>query len=65
MTTPGRSQVRRLLHPLTTSLGLLAAALAAGAVVLLEPRHLGTAAAGLLLVAVAGAAAGFANSGST
>jgi hypothetical protein len=56
MTSSARSRPRWLLHPATAAAALLCAGLAAAAVPVAAP---------LLLVGVAGAAAGFANSGST
>jgi hypothetical protein len=65
MTSSGRSGQRWPLHPVSVAVGLLLtaafAAFVAGAAVL----DLARAGALLLLVALAGAAAGFANSGST
>lgn len=65
MTFHARSRPRWLLHPLTAAVLLLLtglfAAFAAGTAV----HELAAAGALLLLVTVAGAAAGFANSGST
>ena len=59
MTSAGpRGMSRPLLHPLAPAVGLAVLALVGAAL------H-GTAAAGLLLAATAGCAAGFANSGST
>jgi hypothetical protein len=60
--TSARSRPRWPLHPLTPALVLLALGAFATFSAL---RELASAGAVLLLVAVAGAAAGFANSGST
>lgn len=65
MTPSARSRARWPLHPLTTVLALLVAGAFAAMAAFGAQRDLATAAAGLLLVTVAGAAAGFANSGST
>ncbi|WP_214366740.1 hypothetical protein [Pseudonocardia sp. H11422] len=64
MASSARPRPRWPLHPLAAALVLLTAGMFA-AVSALARRDMATAAAGLLLVAVAGAAAGFANSGST
>ncbi|MHA6793385.1 hypothetical protein ACVGVM_07655 [Pseudonocardia bannensis] len=65
MASSARSRPRWPLHPLTAALVLLGGGLFAAMSALTAQRDLATAASGLLLVAVAGAAAGFANSGST
>lgn len=65
MTSSARSRPRWPLHPLTAAVGLLVLA-GVGVLALGIALHQVAAASGvLILVAVAGAAAGFANSGST
>jgi hypothetical protein len=54
-----------LLHPITAAVLLLLVGVFGAFVAVTAERELAAAAALLLLVAVAGAAAGFANSGST
>ena len=56
---------RWLLHPLTAALALVLLGAFATATGVAAQRALAVAAAALLLAGVAGAAAGFANSGST
>ena len=65
MTSSARSRPHWPLHPLTAALVLLAVGTFAAVAVFAALRDLAAAGAGLLLVVVAGAAAGFANSGST
>lgn len=65
MTAPRRSRPRWPLHPLTAAAVLLGVAVLAAFSALAALREVAAAGAALLLVAVAGAAAGFANSGST
>ncbi|GAA3084479.1 hypothetical protein GCM10010464_55620 [Pseudonocardia yunnanensis] len=62
---PARSRPRWLLHPITAAVLLLLVGVFAAFVAVTAERELAAAGALLLLVAVAGAAAGFANSGST
>ena len=64
-TSSGRSGRRWLLHPLSVAVLLLGMGVFAAFAALTALRDLSAAGALLLLVAVAGAAAGFANSGST
>lgn len=59
------ASARWLLHPLTFAAGLLLVAAFATVPAIGATRDLAAAAALLVLTAVAGAAAGFANSGST
>ncbi|MFC4945601.1 hypothetical protein [Pseudonocardia sp. GCM10023141] len=59
------SSARWLLHPLTFAAGLLLVGAFAAITAIGTTRDLASAGAVLLLTAVAGAAAGFANSGST
>lgn len=65
MTSSARPRQRWPLHPLTVALVLLAVGAFAAFAAVTAQRDLASAGALLLLVAVAGAAAGFANSGST
>ncbi|GEL18497.1 hypothetical protein [Pseudonocardia asaccharolytica] len=65
MSLPTPRRARWPLHPLSTALALLAIAGVATASAFTAEHGVAVAAAVLLLVAVAGAAAGFANSGST
>lgn len=65
VTPPARSRPRWLLHPLSAALLLLAVGAFAAFAAVTAVHDLAAAAALLLLVMVAGAAAGFANSGST
>ena len=58
-------QQLRVLHPITAAVLLLLVGVFAAFVAVTAERELAAAGALLLLVAVAGAAAGFANSGST
>jgi hypothetical protein len=62
---PARSRPRWLLHPVTAAVVLLLVGVFGAFVAVTAERELAAAGASLLLVAVAGAAAGFANSGST
>ncbi|HEY4418268.1 MAG TPA: hypothetical protein VGN22_02050 [Pseudonocardia sp.] len=62
---PARSRPRWLLHPITAVVLLLVIGVFGAFVALTAERELAVAGALLLLVTVAGAAAGFANSGST
>lgn len=62
---PARSRSRWLLHPITAAVLLLLVGVLGAFVSGTAERELAAAGALLLLVAVAGAAAGFANSGST
>lgn len=65
MTTSSGRSGRWLLHPLSVAALLLGIGVFAAFAALTALRDLSAAGALLLLVAVAGAAAGFANSGST
>ncbi|GAA1324991.1 hypothetical protein [Pseudonocardia xinjiangensis] len=65
MTVPPRARPRWLLHPVTAALTLLLVGAFAAFVAGTAVRDLAAGGALLLLVTVAGAAAGFANSGST
>jgi hypothetical protein len=65
VTSSARSRPRWLLHPVTAAVGLLVVGAFAAFAAVTAQRDLAAAGALLLLVAVAGAAAGFANSGST
>jgi hypothetical protein len=65
VTVPARSHLGWLLHPVTAAVTLLLIAAFAAFVAGTAVRDLAAGGALLLLVAVAGAAAGFANSGST
>lgn len=65
MSAPRRSRPRWPLHPLTAAVALLVCGVLAAFSALAALREVAAAGAALLLVAVAGAAAGFANSGST
>jgi hypothetical protein len=62
---PARSRPRWVLHPITAAVLLLLVGVFGAYVAVTAQRELAAAGALLLLVAVAGAAAGFANSGST
>ena len=65
MTAPARAP-RWALHPLTTALAMLAVAILAGArAVTAAPGSDAAGLGGLVAVLAAGAAAGYANSGST
>jgi len=61
----GRTRRRRLLHPLAVTIGLAGLGGFAAVSAAAAERDMATAGAALLLAGVAGAAAGFANSGST
>lgn len=65
MTAPRRSAPRWALHPLTFGLVLLAVGAFGAVSAAVALRELALAGAVLVLLVVAGAAAGFANSGST
>lgn len=65
MTSSARSRRRWLLHPLTFAVSLLLVGALAAVPAIGTTRDLAAAAALLVLTAVAGTAAGFANSGST
>jgi hypothetical protein len=62
---PAPPHARWVLHPLTTALALVGLGAFATVPAVVAQRDLAVAAATLLLGGVAGAAAGFANSGST
>ncbi len=62
---PAPSRARWVLHPLTAALALVGLGAFATATAVAAQRDLAVAAASLVLAGVAGAAAGFANSGST
>ena len=62
---PARSRPCWLLHPVTAAVVLLLVGVFGAFVAVTAERELAAAGGLLLLVAVAGAAAGFANSGST
>ena len=62
---PAPPRPRWVLHPLTAALALVGLGAFATATAVGAQRDLAVAAATILLVGVAGAAAGFANSGST
>lgn len=64
MTSSARSQRRWLLHPLSAAVVLLMTGAFAAFTAVTALREVAAAGSLLLLVAVAGAAAGFANSGS-